>query len=85
MDQNKALWRWDGLLSEESGYTRTEMHYEMCCKIFGVTVIAESGREVPKKTTSNLSKAEWQEYIRDYRVIARDIYKYEMPPFGYED
>ena len=86
VDQNKALWRWDSLLAEESGYTITGMHYEMCCAIFGVDIIKKpdgSKREVPKKTTSNLTKAEWQDYIRDYRVIARDIYNYEMPAFGY--
>jgi len=88
VDQNKALWRWDSILAEESGYTTKEMHYEMCCAIFGVTIIKKpdgSIREVPKRTTSDLKKPEWQDYIRDYRVIARDIYNIEMPPFGYED
>ena len=88
VDQNKALWRWDSILADESGYTRTEIHYVMCCEIFGSTEVEyKKGAitTVPKKTTSNLTKAEWQDYIRDYRVIARDIYSTEMPPFGYED
>ena len=88
VDQNSALWRWDNLLAEESGYTATEMHYGMCCAIFGVTTIEKpdgSKRDVPKRTTSNLTKAEWQDYIRDYRIIARDIYNYEMPNFGWND
>ncbi len=88
VDQNNALWRWDSVLAEESGYTVIEMHYEMCCAIFGVTIIKRpdgGAREVPIKTTSRLTKAEWQDYIRDYRVIARDVYNIEMPPFGYEN
>jgi len=82
-DQNKALWKWDSLLAKEAGYTTSEMHYYMCGAVFGWTEVA--GRSVPKKTTNSLTKNEWQDYIRDYRVIARDIYNYEMPPFGYED
>jgi len=87
IDQNKALWRWDSILAEEVGYTRMEMHYAMCCQIFGTTwvEIGENMIAVPKKTTSNLSKAEWQDYIRDYRVIARDIHSFEMPNFGYHE
>ena len=83
VDQNDALWRWDNLLGDFAGYTTAEMHYLMCGEIFG-WIEYETFR-VPRKTTRNLSKKQWQDYILQYRIKAREIYEYEMPNFGWDD
>ena len=85
--QNDALWAWDTFLANETGYTAKEMHYIMCGEVFGWDNVFIDGevRSIPVRTTSNLTKAGWQDYIRDYRIVARDNYLVEMPPFGYED
>ena len=86
-DQNAGLWRWDNFLGSEVGNTAKDQHYIMCGEIFGWTQKEIDGKTVyiPKRTTSNLTKAEWQDYLRDYRIKARENYDVEMPPFSYED
>ena len=79
IDQNKGLWRWDKFLGNELGYTAKEMHYAMCGEIFGWYEF--KGKGIPRKTTRDLTKAEWQDYIRDYERIAGEQ-NVVMPPFG---
>ena len=82
IDQNKGLWRWDKFLGNELGYTAKEMHYAMCGEIFGWYEF--KGKGIPRKTTRDLTKAEWQDYIRDYERIAGEQ-NVVMPPFGKEE
>ena len=82
-DQNDALWRWDSLLGEFAGNTPDEMHYLMCGEINGW--VEYDTFRVPKKTTKHLSKKQWQDYIINYRIKARELFKYEMPNFGWDD
>ena len=88
VDQNDGIWRWDTLLAEFAGYSPSEMHYLMCGEIFGWNEYNIEGQEfrVPKRTTRNLNKfSEWQNYILNYRIKAREIFDYEMPNFGWND
>ena len=82
LDQNNALWRWDTILGKALGYTPKEMHYNMCGEIFGWYEF--KGRSIPKKTTRDLSKSAWQDYVTNYEVIAGEQ-GVELPPFGDEE
>src|SRR5574343_92706 len=83
IDQNDALWRWDKLLADYTGYDVKKMHYLMCGEIFEWDEY-ENFR-VPHKTTRNLSKKQWQDYILQYRLKARELFDFEMPNFGWDD
>lgn len=87
LDQNAGLWRWDNFLANEVGYTAKEMHYLMCGEIFGWDEHEIQGKQfrIPKRTTRNLNKGEWQDYIKDYRIRARELFNVEMPNFGWDD
>ena len=82
-DQNDGLWRWDNLLADFTGEDTKKMHYLMCGEIFGWDEYDTF--RVPHKTTRNLSKKQWQDYIIQYRIKARELFDYEMPNFGWDD
>ena len=86
IDQNDALWRWDTLLADYTGDTPNDMHYAMLGEIFGWRPInmGERIRYVPNKTSSQLNKKEFSDYVERYFIKAQELFNYTLPPFGWE-
>ena len=87
IDQNRGLWRWNKILSDETGYTEEEIHYVMCGELYGYKTIKIGGKEIQKpiKTTSNMSTSEFSHHIMLYEIRAREFFGINLPPFSYED
>ncbi len=86
IDQNDALWRWDTLLANHNGDTPNDMQYAMLGEIFGWKQIKMGNkiREVPVKTSSQLSTKEFSDYVERYFIKAQELFNYSLPPFGWE-
>lgn len=86
LDQNNALWRWDTELSQESGYTPSEVHYLMLGRIFGTKEIKIGNYTVEKpiKTSSELSTIEFSQYIEIYPAVAQELFGITLSPFSYD-
>jgi hypothetical protein len=86
-DQNSGLWRWNKILSDETGYTEEEIHYAMCGELYGYKTLNIGGKEIQKpiKTTSNMSTSEFSHHIMLYEIKARELFSINLPPFTYED
>lgn len=87
LDQNNGLWRWDTILSEESGYLVSEIHYIMLGRIFGSKEIKIGNTTItkPNKTSSELSTVEFSHYIEIYPAVAFELFNVTLPPFSYEE
>ena len=86
INQNDALWRWDTLLANHNGDTPNDMHYAMLGEIFGWKKIKMGNkiREVPVRTSSQLSTKDFSDYIERYFIKAQELFDYTLPPFGWE-
>lgn len=86
IDQNNALWRWDTELSQETGYTPSEIHYIMLSKIFGTKEIrvGDSVITKPIRTSSELSTVEFSQYVEIYPAVAFELFNVTLSPFSYE-
>jgi len=86
IDQNSALWRWDEILANHNGDTPNDMHYAMLGEIFGWKKIkmGDKIREVPVKTSSQLSTKDFSDYTERYFIKAQELFNYSLPPFGWE-
>lgn len=87
LEQNNALWRWDSELSQESGYTPSEIHYLMLGRIYGTKEIKVGNTVVSKpiKTSSELSTVEFSQYIEIYPAVAFELFGITLSPFSYEE
>lgn len=86
LDQNNALWRWDSELSQESGYTPSEIHYLMLGRIYGTKEIQIGNTTVSKpiKTSSELTTVEFSQYVEIYPAVAFELFGITLSPFSYE-
>lgn len=85
--QNDALWRYDTLLSRETGYTPNEIHYIMLGQIFGTKELKVGNRIISKpiKTSSELTTVEFSQYVEIYPAMAQELFNVTLPPFSYEE
>jgi hypothetical protein len=86
LDQNNALWRWDTELSQESGYTPSEVHYIMLGRIYGTKdlKVGNSVISKPIKTSSELTTVEFSQYIEIYTAVAFELFNITLSPFSYD-
>ena len=82
--QNDGLWRYNTILSNESGYTPNEIHYIMLGYIFGTKEIKIGNRTItkPVKTSSELSTVEFSHFVEIYPAVALELFNVTLPPLS---
>ena len=76
LEQNDRLWALHGLASEQTGYTKVDLHEMMLCEATGFTELklGNQVKRIPLKRSSGMSVrefAEFMSFVDDY--YAREL------------
>ena len=72
--QNRLLWSWIGIISDETGYTPDELHEYLKTRLLGVEEKTIMGHDIfiPKSTTK-LTALEFTQYLEKIEMLAMEM------------
>lgn len=79
LKMNNLYWRWLGLLSEESGYSKKELHNYFKTKLLCIEEKFLDEYVINCTSTSDLSVKDFSIYLRDVVQLASENFHFALP------